>query len=67
MIQIFFAEEESRSSATGELDPSIRNVLITASDDLGPMGQSLQQQTTDQNGKCLVAIVKHVTVMVLKI
>lgn len=43
-------EEESRSSATGELDPSIRNVLITASDDLGPMGQSLQAQTTDQNG-----------------
>merc|ERR1712029_672956 len=25
-------EEESRSSATGELDPSIRNVLITATD-----------------------------------
>ena len=42
-------EEESRSSSTGELDPSIKSVLITASDDLGPMGTSLQQQTTDQN------------------
>ena len=40
-------EEESRSSATGELDPSIRNVLITASEDFAPIG--LQQQTTDQN------------------
>jgi len=47
-------EEESRSSATGELDPSIRNVLITASDDLGPMGANLQQQTTDQNSAGLV-------------
>jgi len=44
-------EEESRSSATGELDPSIRSVFVAASDDFGPMGggQSLQQQTTDQD------------------
>ena len=41
-------EEESRSSGTGDLG-HIRNVLIAASEDLGPMGRVLQQTTTDQN------------------
>lgn len=40
-------EEESRSS-NSDLG-HIKNVLIAASEDLGPMGRSLQQQTTDQN------------------
>ena len=41
-------DEESRSSDIGQ----IRNVLISASEDFGPVGQKLQLQTLDQdNGK----------------
>ena len=41
-------DEESRSSDLGQ----IRNVLISASEDFGPVGQKLQLQTLDQdNGK----------------
>ena len=42
-------DEESRSSDIGQ----IRNVLISASEDFGPVGQKLQLQTLDQdNGEC---------------
>ena len=38
-------EEESRSSDLGQ----IRNALISASEDFGPMGNQLQLQTLDQD------------------
>ena len=38
-------DEESRSSDIGQL----RNVLISASEDFGPVGQKLQFQTLDQD------------------
>ena len=38
-------DEESRSSDIGQ----IRNVLISASEDFGPVGQKLQLQTLDQD------------------
>ena len=44
-------DEESRSSDIGQ----IRNVLISASDDFGCVGQSLQLKTMDQdNGKQMI-------------
>lgn len=47
-------DEESRSSDLGQ----IRNVLISASEDFGPMGNRLQLQTLDQEqGKIKFMIV----------
>lgn len=44
-------DEESRSSDIGQ----IRNVLISASEDFGPVGQKLQLQTLDQdNGEQII-------------
>ena len=43
---------------SSDLGQQIRNVLISASDDLGPMGSRLQLQTQDQEtGECLFNVI----------
>jgi hypothetical protein len=55
-------DEESRSSDIGQM----RNVLISASEDYGPMGNHLQLQTLDQehNGESIRLPYAHRIIMV---
>ena len=55
-------DEESRSSDIGQ----IRNVLISASEDFGPVGQKLQLQTLDQdNGEFASYLNRPCTVWII--
>ena len=55
--RVDLADEESRSSMSAADIGQIRDVLITATEDFGPMGGSALQTTDQDQGKALFFVI----------